>query len=324
MNLKSLEYFLMVVEEMNITRAAERLYISQQALSSHIKRLEDEFGAELFRRKPFLSLTMEGEKLAYHGRRMLEIDRYVHADISALSTSGSSKLSIGISRLRANAFFPMIWESFHSKYPHISIDLVDGNSATLQNLLETGRVDLYIGIKSADHPNQKYITLSNEPLICCMSHAFLTSYYPDTWQEMLQRFCGGVEIADIAQMPLITLRQKNSLRRQFDLELAIYGAVPRIVFETESSNLIYQIVKQGSGVGVVSPVVLYQNADEIRKLGDQFHYYPILTKSHFNEIILTFREDYPQSQFFTYLIETIQEVFAGKSSTLFPDISKGQ
>ena len=44
MNLKSIEYFLVTVEEMNITRAAERLFISQQALSSHLKRLEDEYG----------------------------------------------------------------------------------------------------------------------------------------------------------------------------------------------------------------------------------------------------------------------------------------
>lgn len=48
MNLKSIEYFLVTVEEMNITRAAERLFISQQALSSHLKRLEDEYGVCLF------------------------------------------------------------------------------------------------------------------------------------------------------------------------------------------------------------------------------------------------------------------------------------
>ena len=55
MNLKSIEYFLITVEEMNFTRAAGRLYISQQALSSHISRLEEEYGIRLFERKPALS-----------------------------------------------------------------------------------------------------------------------------------------------------------------------------------------------------------------------------------------------------------------------------
>lgn len=52
MNLKSIEYFLAAAEEMNITRAAERLFISQQALSSHLKRLEEEYGVPLFERRP--------------------------------------------------------------------------------------------------------------------------------------------------------------------------------------------------------------------------------------------------------------------------------
>ena len=61
MNLRSLHYFLIAAEEMNFTKAAERLFISQQALSSHIKRLEDEYGVRLFERRPALHLTLEGE-----------------------------------------------------------------------------------------------------------------------------------------------------------------------------------------------------------------------------------------------------------------------
>ena len=320
MNLKSLEYFLIVAEEMNITHAAERLYISQQALSSHIKRLEEEFGAELFKRKPFFALTLEGEKLVYYGRKMLEIDRHARADITDLAATGSSKLAVGISRLRANTFFPMIWEAFHARYPYISIELVDGNTAALQNLLETGKLDLYIGIKAETFPGQEYITLSNEPLVCCMSHEFLTSFYPDSWKEKLKHFSERVEIADIAQTPLITLGQRNRLRRQLDLEMAIQGYVPRIIVETESSALIYQITKGGSGVGVVSPVALYQNADEIREMGDRFHYFPLVTKRRFNEIVLTYRKDNSFSQYFTFFVETVKEMFAAKSSSLFLDV----
>ena len=67
MNLKSIEYFLITVEEMNFTRAAGRLYISQQALSSHISRLEEEYGIRLFERRPALSLTPEGEEMYFYG-----------------------------------------------------------------------------------------------------------------------------------------------------------------------------------------------------------------------------------------------------------------
>lgn len=63
MNLKSIEYFLITVEEMNITKAAERLYITQQALSSHIQRLEDEYGVTLFERRPTFRLTRAGQEM---------------------------------------------------------------------------------------------------------------------------------------------------------------------------------------------------------------------------------------------------------------------
>ena len=57
MNFQHLRYFLMVAEELNITRAAERLYISQQSLSNHIGNLERELDVKLFTRSPKLSLT---------------------------------------------------------------------------------------------------------------------------------------------------------------------------------------------------------------------------------------------------------------------------
>lgn len=60
MNFLHLKYFLLVAEELNITRAAERLYISQQSLSNHISNMEKELDVKLFTRSPKLSLTYAG------------------------------------------------------------------------------------------------------------------------------------------------------------------------------------------------------------------------------------------------------------------------
>ena len=63
MNFLHLKYFLLVAEELNITRAAERLYISQQSLSNHISNMEKELDVKLFTRSPKLSLTYAGDLL---------------------------------------------------------------------------------------------------------------------------------------------------------------------------------------------------------------------------------------------------------------------
>ena len=62
MNFLNLHYFLVTAEEMSITRAAKRLFISQQALSAHISNLEKEYGVQLFDRSPAFSLTYAGKR----------------------------------------------------------------------------------------------------------------------------------------------------------------------------------------------------------------------------------------------------------------------
>ena len=86
MNLRSLEYFLVVTEEMSFTRAAERLFLTQQALSSHIKRLEEEYDAVLFHRKPTLTLTQEGEELKYWAEQILSAEKNLRANLHDIGT----------------------------------------------------------------------------------------------------------------------------------------------------------------------------------------------------------------------------------------------
>ena len=72
MNLLNLRYFLVAAEELNFTRAARRLYISQQSLSGHILKLENYFGVELFDRSPPMTLTSAGTCLMRYAKRMLD------------------------------------------------------------------------------------------------------------------------------------------------------------------------------------------------------------------------------------------------------------
>lgn len=74
MNLRSIEYFLAVAEEMNVTRTAENFNISQQALSGHIKRLEEEYNVTLFQRRPSFKLTDAGKQLVFYGKQIMEAE----------------------------------------------------------------------------------------------------------------------------------------------------------------------------------------------------------------------------------------------------------
>lgn len=165
---------------MNFTRAAERLYISQQALSSHIKRLEEEYHVQLFARKPSLHLTLEGEQMVFYGKQILDSDKKMLAAFSDISTNCRGTLKVGISRLRSKVFFPDIWKYYYSNHENISIELISGNSAYLDELLQAGKLDLYLGINIPTASNQHRIQLAHEVIHCCFSKKLLIRYYPNT------------------------------------------------------------------------------------------------------------------------------------------------
>ena len=96
-NFLNLEYFLVAAEELNFTRAAKRLYISQQSLSNHISNLEKEFDVILFNRTSPLTLTYAGQALKTRTRELLDLRDETYKEISDIKDFSTGQLSIGVS-----------------------------------------------------------------------------------------------------------------------------------------------------------------------------------------------------------------------------------
>ena len=84
--------------------------------------------------------------MVFYGQQILKAQTQMRAAFSGINKDCRATLYVGISRFRANAFFPLIWKLYHPSHPNISIELVDGNSAFLDGLLQAGKLDLYIGV----------------------------------------------------------------------------------------------------------------------------------------------------------------------------------
>ncbi|WP_294852826.1 LysR family transcriptional regulator [uncultured Oscillibacter sp.] len=315
MNLRSIEYFLVTAEEMNFTRAAERLFVSQQALSSHIKRLEDEYHAQLFARRPTLHLTLAGQQMVFYGRQILASEAKLRAAFSDLDKNCRGALTVGISRLRGDVFFPPIWNYYHPSHPNISIELVDGNSAKLDELLQTGKIDLYMGVDIPSSPNQCRIQLAREKMQCCMAQTLLEQYRPDQWREFLNEFRMGIDLTRIVDIPFITLRRNNRLRKGLEQFFA-HEFSPRYAFESDQQELIYEMAKSGAGVGLASPVIFYQHMREINELGQAFHVFPVINDIPENILYLVYRKDFPLPQYAMDFIQVACMVLKTYSHTI--------
>ena len=105
-NFLNLEYFLVAAEELNFTRAARKLYISQQSLSNHISNLEKEFDVILFNRTSPLTLTYAGRALKTRARELLDLRDETYKEISDIKDFSTGQLSIGVSHTRGKSCPP--------------------------------------------------------------------------------------------------------------------------------------------------------------------------------------------------------------------------
>ena len=100
MNFLNLQYFCVAAEELSFTKAAKRLFISQQSLSSHISRLEEEFGVVLFNRTQPVTLTQAGECLYRNSQILLYQKHQTEKAIQDIRDFRSGELTVGVSTSR--------------------------------------------------------------------------------------------------------------------------------------------------------------------------------------------------------------------------------
>lgn len=293
---------------MNVTRAAEHIVISQQALSAHIKRLEDEYQVSLFDRRPTFRLTEAGKQMVFYGRQILEAEAALRSAFSDITENAKGTIHFGISRLRSLVFFPLIWEIYRPSHTNISVDLVDGNSDELDELLQDGKIDLYVGIDVPVSMNQHKILLATEKMQCCFSEKLMRRFYPDTYRDVIASFAGGVDLLKIVKLPLITLRQGNRLRKVLDRFFS-HHVRPNYVIECDEQNLIYHAAKEGMGIGIISPFGLYRHANDPEDNGDKFYTFPILNDIEINETHLVYRSDYNLPKYVHDFIHDTEAVF---------------
>ena len=124
MEIRVLRYFLTVVREESITRAAEVLHITQPTLSRQLSQMEDQMGVKLFvRGSRKISLTNEGLLLRRRAEEILELVDKTEQELIAQEEQVEGNVSIGCGDLRTVQRLPELIRTFHEKYPLVTFDL---------------------------------------------------------------------------------------------------------------------------------------------------------------------------------------------------------
>lgn len=160
MDIKVLNYFLTVAQEESITKAAERLYMTQPPLSRQLKALEDELGTQLFiRGSRKITLTEEGMLLRKRAEEMIELMEITRAEINASNENISGDVYIGGGETEGMRIIAKVTEKLQKEYPDIKIHLFSGHTEDIAEKLERGLLDFGIFIEPADMTKYDYIRL---------------------------------------------------------------------------------------------------------------------------------------------------------------------
>ena len=226
MNFQNLEYFLTVAEEMNVTKAAKRLHISEQALSRQIGKLEQELDVKLFERNPRFTLSPAGKRLKAAAEQIGNIHRQLHMELDDLNNNNTGELRIGVSYTRGQALLPRLLPPFHARHPGITITIQEGSSSELQDNLSKGRIDLLIGYVPRDLDAFEAAELSRERLFLVVPKTFMAELFGDKADQKRQEFAEGVDISAFKDLPFILLDRDDRVRRMADRLFSRYDITP--------------------------------------------------------------------------------------------------
>lgn len=169
MELRSLRYFVIVAEELNITRAAERLNMSQPPLSSQIKALEDELGVQLFiRGKRRLTITDAGMLLYRRARQILELSEETRRELESMDALAGT-LRISLVEGRAPYLLSRWVAGFRSEFPRVTVELWNGSGDDVLERLLRGLADLALLASPYNAEQLDGFAVGREPWVAMMS-----------------------------------------------------------------------------------------------------------------------------------------------------------
>ena len=145
MEIRVLKYFLTVVREGGINRAAEALHITQPTLSRQLSQLEEEVGVQLFHRgSRKITLTDEGMLLRRRAEEILSLVDRTEKELAWPEELIEGRIVIGCGELAAMQVLPEIIASFHQQYPLVSYDFFTANADLVKEQMEKGLIDIII------------------------------------------------------------------------------------------------------------------------------------------------------------------------------------
>ena len=235
-----------IAEEQSFTRAAQRCFVVQSALSRQIKSLESELGVRLFARTSRkVEVTPAGEAFVEQARLCLQAAERAKASAAAAHGDIRGSLTIGVIPTVTAVDIAAVLGAFRRSYPEVGVHVRTGGSDEFLRRIAAGELDVgFLGLAEGVTPQGVQTQeLSQERLVAVLSEG--------------HRLAGQhrLRLKDLADEPFVDFPEGSSGREQSDLAFDRARLRREVSLEVNTADLLTGLVRQGLGVALVAPSV---------------------------------------------------------------------
>ncbi|UTN03748.1 LysR substrate-binding domain-containing protein [Flavobacterium bizetiae] len=251
MELRHLKYFLAVAEELNFTKASEKLFISQPPLSRQIIELENEIQAKLFiRNNKKVELTEAGKYFEKEIRELFQNLESISVRTKKIAENISGEFRIAYISSIYSAVISDLIKHLKTEFPYVNFKLFEVSTTKQIDALEQGKIDLGIIRSPVKSPKIK-------------SQLWFQDGFSVVYNKNVIQINSEKEIPDLKDETFVFFNKDYAPHyHEVLLELcAFYGFTPKVVHESNNINSIVQLVKNGLGISIVPSNIAKNNHD---------------------------------------------------------------
>ncbi|MEG0987252.1 MAG: LysR family transcriptional regulator [Clostridium sp.] len=251
------EYVYAVYEEKSFSKAAQKLYITQPALSTAIKKVEKKIGSPIFDRSTSpIGLTPGGEVYIEAIEKLFSLEENTLNQLNNLNGLLAGKLAIGGTIFFTSFILPALLAEFSRKYPQIKIELVEGTTSQLTERLMGEEVDLIIDNSELDDKNYEKYYYGTERIILAVPRGFEINKELEAYQmtraDIANRCNSSPDIPTLPlsllrNTPFIFLKEENSIYKRGAKMCSKQNYSPNVVLKPDQVVTAFNMA--GKGVG---------------------------------------------------------------------------
>ena len=247
MNSRQMQCAVLLAQIRYFSQVAEKLNISQPALSKHIRNLEEELGVRLFDRDTTpLTLTAAGEQFVRQAEELLYKEDRLKKTMERYRSGEAGCLDIGVSPFRVQHLMPLMLKKFKLRYPGVRVCLHEPTSDKLKKEVAEGKYDFAIVNLPVDESVLDVTPMAKEKMVLAIPVAML-----DKLPALPAGDLPEIDLSHCGHLPFVAPRQTQELRQHFDKLFARAGVHPDITVEVTGLASAWAMANAGLGAALL-------------------------------------------------------------------------